>query len=119
MGCVYYYKGNLIGNEIQLNDFLIERKKYHSRYGDVVFQRSNAANRVIQIIDDKIFPESKKWKAKYDEMWARGGRLYDADGDKVIVYDKDHPPFNGVNKYKSSSPSYSFGAFNKIPPFTS
>lgn len=101
MGCVYYYKGNLIGNEIQLNDFLIERKHFHSRYGDVVFQRSNTANRVIQIIDDQIVPESGKWKTKYDEMWRRGGRLYDADGDKVIVYDKDHPPFNGVNKYIS------------------
>lgn len=100
MACVYYYKGNLIGNEIQLNDFLLERKHFHSKYGDVVFQRSNAANRVIQIIDDQIFPESGRWKAKYDEMWKKK-RLYDEDGDKVIVYDKDHPPFNGVNKYIS------------------
>ena len=99
MACLYYYKGNLIGNEIQLNDFLIERKKFHSKYGDVVFQRSNKANQVIQIIDDNIIPESGKWKAKSDEMWRNGGRLYDQDGDKVILYDRKHPPFIGVNKY--------------------
>ena len=48
MECVYYYKGNLIGNEIQLNDFLIERKQLHSKYGDIVFNRSIKANKVIQ-----------------------------------------------------------------------
>ena len=99
MACVYYYKGNFIGNEIQLNDFLIERKHFHTKYGDVVFQRSNKANRIIEIIDDEIIPESGKWKAKSDEMWRNGGRLYDEDGDKVIIYDREHPPFIGVNKY--------------------
>ena len=101
MACVYYYKGTLIGSEIQLNDFLMERKQFHSRYGDVVFNRSVRANTVIQTIDDKIIPESAKWKAKYDALWKSGGRLYDMDGDKVIVYDVQHPPFNGVNKYIS------------------
>lgn len=99
MACVYYYKNNLIGNEIQLNDFLIERKKLHSKYGDVVFQRSVKANEVVQTIDTTIIPESSLWKAKSDEMWANGGYLYDEDGDKVIVYNREHPPFVGVNKY--------------------
>lgn len=99
MTCVYYYKGNLIGNEIQLNDFLIERKQLHSKYGDVVFERSIKANKVIQTIDTSIIPESGRWKALNDEMWRNGGQLYDYDGDKVIVYDKKHPPFIGVNKY--------------------
>ena len=99
MACVYYYKDRLIGDEIQLNDFLIERKQFHSKYGDVVFQRSNTANQVIKTIDDSIIPESGKWKSKMDEMWRNGGRLYDEDGDKVVVYDKEHPPFIGVNKY--------------------
>lgn len=99
MACVYYYKGKLIGDELQLNDFLIERRKFHSKYGDVVFKRTNKANEVIRIIDDSIIPESGSWKEKMDEMWRNGGRLYDEDGDKVIVYDKEHPPFVGVNKY--------------------
>lgn len=34
-----------------------------------------------------------------DEMWRNGGRLYDDDGEKVVVYDRQHPPFIGVNKY--------------------
>ena len=99
MACIYYYKDKLIGNEIQLNDFLIEKKKFHSKYGDVVFQRSVKANRIVQTIDETIIPESSTWKAKYDEMWKNGGKLYDYDGEKVIVYDREHPPFIGVNKY--------------------
>lgn len=99
MACVYYYKGRLIGDELQLNDFLIERRQFHSKYGDVVFQRSNKANQVIKVIDESIVPESGSWKAKMDEMWRRGGRLYDYDGEKVVVYDREHPPFIGVNKY--------------------
>lgn len=99
MACKYYYKGKLIGDEIQLNDFLIERRQFHSKYGDVVFQRSNKANQVIKTIDESIMAESARWRAKMDEMWARGGHLYDYDGEKVIVYDREHPPFIGVNKY--------------------
>ena len=99
MECLYYYKGKLIGNELQLNDFLIERRKFHTKYGDVVFQRSNKANEVIRVIDESIIPESGTWKFKMDEMWRNGGRLYDDDGEKVVVYDRQHPPFIGVNKY--------------------
>ena len=99
MACLYYYKDRLIGDEIQLNDFLIERKQFHSKYGDVVFQRSTTANQVIKTIDDSIIPESGKWKFKMDEMWRNGGYLYDEDGDKVVIYDREHPPFIGVNKY--------------------
>lgn len=99
MACVYYYKGKLIGDELQLNDFLIERRKFHSKYGDVVFKRTNKANEVIRIIDESVISESGSWKAKMDDMWRNGGRLYDEDGDKIIVYDKEHPPFVGVNKY--------------------
>ena len=99
MACVYYYKGKLIGDEIQLNDFLIEKRKFHSKYGDVVFKLSVTAIQNKQTIEDRIIPDSAKWKAKSDEMWRNGGKLYDEDGDKVIVYDRQHPPFIGVNKY--------------------
>ena len=99
MACKYYYKGILIGDELQLNDFLIERKQYHSKYGDVVFKRSIRANSTIDKIDKSIVPESAHWKAKSDLMWKNGGYLYDDDGEKVLKYDKDHPPFIGVNRY--------------------
>ena len=99
MACVYYYKGTLIGNELQLNDFLIEKRKFYSKYGDTVFQRSVRALQTIQTVDERIIPDSAKWKAKSDEMWRNGGCLYDEDGDKVIKYDRQHPPFIGVNKY--------------------
>ena len=99
MACLYYYKGKLIGNEIQLNDFLIERKQFHSKYGDVVFERSVLASHVANLIDTQITPESRSWKAKMDAMWANGGFLYDDDGEKLIKYDATNPPFIGVNKY--------------------
>lgn len=100
MACLYYYKGNLIGNEIQLNDFLIERKQFHSKYGDVVFKRSNLANHVAQTVDDIIVSESASWKAKMDAMWnSQDKKYYDEDGERVIIYDPKNPPFVGVNKY--------------------
>jgi hypothetical protein len=35
-----------------------------------------------------------------DEMWnSQDKKYYDEDGEKVIVYDRKHPPFIGVNKY--------------------
>jgi hypothetical protein len=99
MKCIYYYKGKLIGDEIKLNDFLIERKQLHSKYGDIVFELSVLAGQVMKIIDEDIIPDSNKWQAKYDELWKSGQKLYDDDGEKLIIYDKDHPPFIGVNKY--------------------
>ena len=87
MACVYFYKGKLIGNEIQLNDFLIERRQFHSKYGDIVYQRSQRLNQSIKTVDDKIIPDSAKWKSKMDEMWRLGGQLYDDDGEKLVIYD--------------------------------
>lgn len=98
MACIYYYKGNYIGTELQLNDFLIEKKQYYSKYGDVVFQRSVLMSHTIDTIEKKIIPASQAIKTAADEMWANGGKLYDEDGDKVI-YDTEHPLFVGVNKY--------------------
>ena len=100
MTCLYYYKGKLIGNEIQLNDFLIERKQFHSKYGDIVFDRSVLASHVANIVDTQITPESASWKAKMDAMWrSQDKKYYDDDGEKVIIYDRKNPPFIGVNKY--------------------
>ena len=39
--CIYYYKGKLIGNILELDDFLLSKQKYYSKYGDLVFQRVN------------------------------------------------------------------------------
>ena len=99
MACIYYYKGNLIGDEIELNDFLIERRALHSKYGDVVFKRTITASNVVDTIERSVIPESGKWKAKMDAMWKNDGSLYDDDGEKIIKYDREHPPFIGVNKY--------------------
>jgi hypothetical protein len=38
--CSYYYKGRYIGNIKALDNFLLEKKKYESKLGDMVFQYS-------------------------------------------------------------------------------
>jgi hypothetical protein len=34
-----------------------------------------------------------------DDMWKEGQCLYSEDGEKVVIYDRNNPPFIGVNKY--------------------
>jgi len=41
MACVYEYKGHRFNNELELNDFLLEKENYLSKYGDIVFERSS------------------------------------------------------------------------------
>lgn len=48
MGCIYDYKGHVFQSELELDDFLLERGHLISKYGDIVFSKSN---RAIQTYD--------------------------------------------------------------------
>ena len=48
MGCIYDYKGHIFQSELELDDFLLERRHLVSKYGDIVFAKSN---RAIQTYD--------------------------------------------------------------------
>jgi len=37
MACKYYFKSKLIGDELDLADFLVEKHKFFNEYGDLVF----------------------------------------------------------------------------------
>jgi len=37
MKCRYIYKGQTFESEAALDDFLIEKRKYESKFGDLVF----------------------------------------------------------------------------------
>lgn len=40
MPCIYLYKNHQFDNEVQLNDFLLEREPLESKFGDIVFSKS-------------------------------------------------------------------------------
>mgnify|MGYP006886754959 CR=1 FL=1 len=42
MSCYYEYNGRRFDSEIKLNDFLLEKEKYLSKYGDLVFEKTSA-----------------------------------------------------------------------------
>jgi hypothetical protein len=51
MGCVYYYKNHKFNSELELDNFLLSKDKYFSRYGDIVFDSE---------IKDRHFEEMQK-----------------------------------------------------------
>nr|DAT46443.1 MAG TPA: hypothetical protein [Caudoviricetes sp.]DAU59265.1 MAG TPA: hypothetical protein [Crassvirales sp.] len=40
MICKYIYKGHTFESEVELDDFLLEKRKYESKYGDLVFSKT-------------------------------------------------------------------------------
>ena len=40
MGCIYDYKGRVFQTELELDDFLLERRHLVSKYGDIVFSKT-------------------------------------------------------------------------------
>jgi hypothetical protein len=51
MGCVYYYKNHKFNSELELDNFLLSKDKYFSKYGDIVFDSE---------IKDRHFEEMQK-----------------------------------------------------------
>lgn len=46
MACRYIYKGHEFNSEVELDDFLIENKRFESILGDSVFSATSAQNNV-------------------------------------------------------------------------
>lgn len=92
MSCTYNYKGKEFENEHQLNDFLLEKEKYYSKYGDIVFQRSPVFLRV----KDQVETLSKESKELRDKL--RAGVQKYMDGE---AYYDPNPPYVGVNAFLS------------------
>lgn len=40
MGCVYNYKGKLFNSELELDDFLLDRKNLLNKYSDIIFNKA-------------------------------------------------------------------------------
>ena len=97
MKCRYIYKNkHIFDNELELDDFLIERRKYESDYGDLVFSKEKGITpklRTLDIIDHKIKVDSARLDALYEEAKRKAkGR----DGEEYLEF---RPPYIGVNKW--------------------
>ena len=97
MSCIYFYKGQVFKNEAALDDFLIEKQEYESKYGDLVFQRGKPFLRAKSIIEEQILPESTRLESLMAEARHRStSAIY--DDDEVLEFRK---PYIGVNKFLS------------------
>lgn len=80
MACNYYYKGRLIGNELQLNDFLLEKKEFLQQFGDKVFEFIPRALEELKIIETQVAVDGKRKKAQLEAYVASHGVTYNEDG---------------------------------------
>lgn len=90
MSCYYEYNGKRFDSEVKLNDFLLEKEKYLSKYGDLVFEKTSAFLHTKEQIDNLI-SESKSTKELLDKS-------------KKTYYDGEYsynpnPPYTGVNAF--------------------
>ena len=71
MGCIYDYKGRVFQTELELDDFLLERRHLVSKYGDIVFSKTNRALQTYDAImkfnlDTETLKASKTISEKED-----------------------------------------------------
>ena len=95
MKCRYIYKGQVFESEAALDDFLIEKRKYESKFGDLVFQRTAPFLRAKDIIENKILKDSSDMERLMQEARLRAGSF---DGDEILEF---KAPYIGVTKFLS------------------
>lgn len=95
MKCTYTYKGQLFESEAALDDFLIEKRKYESKFGDLVFHRESPFLRAKNIIENKIIPKTKDLESLMQEARLRAKSF---DGDEILEF---RAPYIGVTKFLS------------------
>lgn len=88
--CKYYYKGKLIGNILELDDFLLTKQKYYSKYGDLVFKRVN-----VHAVD--ILKQAQKDNELIVRAWNTEKRSY--AGEEELI--KLKRPLVGVTEFLS------------------
>ncbi len=97
MKCKYIYKGHIFNSEAALDDFLIEKHQYESKFGDIVFSKGKPFLRAKDIIENKIMKDAEKLQHKMKIIQAR--KRGDAfDDEEMLEFEK---PFIGVNRFLS------------------
>lgn len=94
MACKYFYKGHQFNSELQLDDFLMSKRKYESEFGDLVFQRTEAQLQTEKKLN-KLSKQSAELKKQYETYLQNNQVIYDEDGNEAF----EQPPYIGVNKF--------------------
>ena len=100
MNCVYYYKGHKFDSELELDNYLLGKRKFESKFGDAVFSLGESQmNYTTQLEDWR-----KNTKVAWDE-YLHASKLglikRDEDGDPYIrITDEGkHLRYLGVNRF--------------------
>lgn len=96
MACIHNYKGHRFNSELELDDFLLENKRFEPILGDLIFSRTSAQNNVSSILST-IAKDSVQLQKKYKEWQKQNKIVYNEDGDESF----EQPPYIGVNKFLS------------------
>ena len=87
MKCKYIYKGHIFNSEAALDDFLIEKHQYESKFGDIVFSKGKPFLRAKDIIENKIMKDAEKLQHKMKIIQAR--KRGDAfDDEEMLEFEK-------------------------------
>ena len=90
MTCRYNYKGHIFNSEAELDDFLLERDKYLSKYGDMVFSMTTQQNASYDLID-----KASKRALDRKQKWETEKERYTEDG----IRREYKVPYMGVNEF--------------------
>ena len=95
--CTYFYKGKKIGNVKELDDFLLEKQRFESKLGDMVFELTSAQLDAQEKLDVARKNE-EELKKKYEEARkeARKARRFGGSEEEVIRLKR---PYVGVSEF--------------------
>ena len=91
MTCKYIYKGKTFNSEAELDDFLLEKDKYLSEFGDIVFSKTTSQLHAYNSIKSATETADAK---KAQSKWNSAKKIYTEDG--VCA---DIRPYMGVNEF--------------------
>ena len=94
MNCNYTYKGHIIGNVQQLDDFLLSKKRFEPTLGDIVFSKNTKQLASMNRIET-INKDAEDLGKRYAEAKARAQII---DGEEIL---KATRPFVGVSEFMS------------------
>ena len=97
MKCKYIYKNHTFDSEAALDDFLIEKEEYESKFGDIIFSKGKPFLRAKNIIENEIMKDAEKLQHKMRIIQARRKGM-SFDGEEMLDFEK---PFIGVNRFLS------------------
>jgi hypothetical protein len=89
VNCKYEYKGHIFENEVQLDDFLINNRKFESEFGDMVFSLATKLDTLHKAREMQDATKDLKKKSK---------PIY-IDGEDVST---EPPPYIGVTAFLAS-----------------